>query len=142
MISPISNSLAMDESVDRRAEDLVIAVLAELSTRNVDTIRMNNKNFHESFGRVLERLKAGGGELQKLAEGFYKNVVSESYEEVDHALITAEQFGFVKFPNPSYSRLTIAITPRMAYRLLRSWNDQEREMIRVATSEMLDRQIA
>ena len=129
-------------TLDKKAEDLVIAVLAELSVQGIDTLRMNDRQFHDHFGIVLDRLRQAGGELKDLADQFYKNIVTDTYDELDHSLITAEQFGFVKFPNPTYSRLTIAITPRMAHRLLASWDSGERSMIASATKEIVNRQAA
>jgi hypothetical protein len=129
-------------TVEKHAEDLLIAVLAELATQGVDTLPVSDRKFHDYFGRLLERLKAGGGELRSLADQFYKNVVTDTYDELDHSLITAEQFGFVKFPNPTYSRLTIAITPRMAHRLLKGWDSAERETIREAAKDIFVRQSA
>lgn len=124
-------------TMDKRTEDLLIAILAEISLQGTDTLRMSDRKFHEHFGRALSRLKAFGGELEELANQFYKNVVTDTYDELDHSLITAEQFGFVKFPNPSYSRLTIAITPRMARRLLKDWSDEDRSAIREAAKEIV-----
>lgn len=129
-------------TLNKRAEDLVIAILAELATQRVDTLRVSDRRFHELFGGVLERLREAGGELQQLAQQFSKNVVTDTYDELDHSLVTAEQFGFVKFPNPSYSRLTIAISPRMAHRLLKDWPDDQRETISAAAQEIVGRQTA
>lgn len=129
-------------TIEKRTEDLVIAILADLSMQGIDTLRMDDRQFHEHFGLVLDRLIAGGGELKDLASQFYKNVVTETYDELDHSLIAAEQFGFVKFPNPSYSRLTIAITPRMAHRLLKDWPEEDRGIIRNATQEIVSKQAA
>jgi len=126
-------------TIEKRTEDLLIAILAELATQGVDTLRVSDRKFHEHFGLVLDKLKAAGGNLKQLAGQFYKNVVTDTYDELDHSLVTAEQFGFVKFPNPTYSRLTIAITPRMAHRLLKDWNPAERESIRAATKEIVSR---
>jgi hypothetical protein len=123
-------------TIDKRTEDLLIAILAEISLQGTDTLRMSDRKFHEHFGRALELLKSYGGELEELANQFYKNVVTDTYDELDHSLITAEQFGFVKFPNPSYSRLTIAITPRMARRLLKDWSEKDRSAIRDAAKEI------
>jgi hypothetical protein len=132
----------MTTTLDKRAEDLVIAILAELAMQNIDTLHMSDRKFHEHFGRVLERLREVRGELGELARQFYKNVVTDTYDELDHSLITAEQFGFVKFPNPTYSRLTIAITPRMAHRLLKPWDSEERKAIHDAAKEIVRRQTA
>jgi hypothetical protein len=123
-------------TVEKRAEDLLIAVLAELSNQKVDTLRMNDRDFHEHFGKMLAVVSRKGGELKELAGQFYKNIINGTYDELDHALIAAEQFGFVKFPNPSYSRLTIAITPRMAHRILKDWDSSERELLAEAASEL------
>jgi hypothetical protein len=131
----------MTATLDKRAEDLVIAILAELATEGVDTLGISDRSIHDRFGKALEKLREDGGEISELARKFYKNVVTDTYDELDHSLIAAEQFGFVKFPNPSYSRATIAITPRMAYRLLKSWPPEQRESIQRAAAVMKDRSI-
>ncbi|HEY4216734.1 MAG TPA: hypothetical protein VGM67_06325 [Gemmatimonadaceae bacterium] len=123
-------------TLEKRAEDLVIAVLAELAKQGVETLRMGDKDFHQHFGMILKKFSEGPGELQDLARQFYKNIVNGTYDELDHALITAEQFGFVKFPNPSYSRLTISITPRMAHHMLKEWTPEERVVLEAAAREL------
>lgn len=132
----------MNSTLEKPAENLVIAILAELAAKGIDTLRMSDRKLHDHFDAVLDRLRSAGGELESAANQFYKNVVTDTYDELDHSLITAEQFGFVKFPNPTYSRLTIAITPRMAHRLLQDWTDDERAAIREAANVIADRQYA
>lgn len=126
-------------TIEKRTEDLLIAILAQLSLQGVETLKVSDRRFHEQFGRALDRLRRSGDELADLASQFYKNVLTDTYDELDHSLITAEQFGFVKFPNPTYSRLTIAITPRMAHRLMQDWPPSHQEAIRQASEEMLKR---
>lgn len=123
-------------TLERRTEDLLIALLAELATQGVDTLRINDRAFHDHFGKILDKMKDAGQEVKEVASQYYRNIVSGTYDELDHALIAAEQFGFVKFPNPSYSRLTIAITPRMANQLLADWSAEDRHSIEEAAREL------
>ncbi len=101
-----------------RTEDLLVGTLAALALKGVDTIKTADKSFHASFGSALETFRKAGGELADLANCYYRDVVSRTYDELDHALISAEQFGLVRFPNPSYSRLQITISRRVANQLL------------------------
>jgi hypothetical protein len=117
---------------ERKAEDLLIGALAVLAKEDVDTLRIDDRTFHAAFGAALEVFRKAGGRLEQLSRTFYRDVVSKTYEKLDDALISAEHFGMVKFPNPSYSRLEITITPRVAEQLLGDWSDAERETFRDA----------
>lgn len=105
----------------RKAEDLLIGALAVLTLKGVDTLRTTDKTFHDHFGKALDAFRTAGGDLAGLANSYHKDVVSNTYDELDHALIAAEQLGLVRFPNPSYSRLQITITPRVAEKILAGW---------------------
>lgn len=117
---------------DKRAEDLVFAILAMLAKDGVDTLKTSDKAFHVGFAAALAKLREAGGELSELSNQFYADPVSATYDELDHALIAAEQFGLVRFPNPSYSRLQLTITPRVAEQLLQSWKDNRDQLGRAA----------
>lgn len=119
----------------KRPEDLLIGALAALALEGRDTLRTSDKDFHQAFGAALEVFRNAGGELAELAGHYYRDVVSNTFDELDHALITAEQFGLVKFPNPSYSRLQVAIPPRVAERLLSDWGEL-RPIIQKAAQEL------
>jgi len=118
----------------KQSEDLLIGALAVLAQEGVTTLRTNDRSFHEHFGRVLEIFQAAGGEFADLARRYYRDAVSRTYEELDHALITAEQFGLVRFPNPTYSRLQITMTPRVARRLVNEWPDEQQAVLRRAAA--------
>ena len=105
----------------KRAEDLLLGALAVLALRGVRTLRVTDRTFHDHFGEALSIFKDAGGEVAELASEYHRDIVSNTYDELDHALITAEQHRFVGFPNPSYSRLQIKLTPRAAERILESW---------------------
>ncbi len=104
-----------------KPEDLLLGSLAALSLQGVDTLRTTDKSFHERFGKALAVFREAGGPLATLAEAFHKDVVSSTYDELDHALIAAEQLGLLRFPNPSYSRLQITVPPRVAEKFLSGW---------------------
>lgn len=129
--------MTMNSLVERhRPEDLLLAALAALSERGVDTLKTTETSFHEHFGRALEAFRGAGGELASLADHFYWNRVTGTYDELDHALITAEQQGFVRFPNPSYSRLQLSLTPKIARRVLNEWAPAEQAVICQAAMAM------
>src|SRR5689334_15029731 len=98
----------------RRAEDLLLGALAVLALKGVTTLRVTDRTFHDHFGEALDVFKHASGEIASLASEYHRDIVSNTYDELDHALITAEQHRFVGFPNPSYSRLQIKLTPRAA----------------------------
>ena len=108
----------------KRAEDLLVGALAVLALKGIDTLRVTDKSFHDRFATALETFRSAGGELAALADNYYKDIVTETYDELDHSLIAAEQFGLIKFPNPSYNRLQITITPREASRILDTWGER------------------
>lgn len=120
----------------RRPEDLLIGALAALALTGRDTLRTTDKSFHEHFGAALDVYREAGGELGDLSSSYYRDIVSDTFDELDHALITAEQFGLVKFPNPSYSRLHITIPPRVAERLLAEWGADLRPVFERAAEEL------
>lgn len=120
----------------KRSEDLLIGALAILALRGKETLRTTDKSFHQHFGKALEVFRSVGGELGDLASNYYKDIVSNTFDELDHALITAEQFGMVKFPNPSYSSLQITMTPRVAEKELASWDSNSRKTFERAADEL------
>ena len=125
-------------TIEKRSEDLVIALLAAIATRGVDTLRMNDRVIHEHFATALESLRRSGrDELVDLADGFYRSSITDTFDELDNSLVTAEQYGFVKFPNPSYSRVVLAFSPRMAHRVLKNWQEDDRKALANAADEFL-----
>lgn len=118
----------------KRAEDLVLGALAVLALKHVTTLRVTDRTFHDHFAAALDIFKDAGGEIAALASEYHRDIVSNTYDELDHALITAEQHRFVGFPNPSYSRLQIKLTPRAAERILQSWPHDREVFERAADS--------
>jgi hypothetical protein len=116
----------------KRAEDLLIGTLAILALRGVDILRVTDSLFHDRFGAALEIFRGAGGELESLADNYYRDIVTETYDELDHSLIAAEQFGLIKFPNPSYNRLQITISPRTAHQILEGWGGDRQVFERAA----------
>ena len=124
--------LDLKKQGSKRAEDLLIGTLAVLALQGVDTLQTTDKSFHTHFGAALQVFREAGGELADLADDYYRNVVSNTYDELDHALIAAEQFGLVKFPNPSYSRLQVTIPRRVAEELANEWGENRAVFERAA----------
>ena len=108
-----------------KTEDLLIGVLAVLSLRGKDSLKTTDKVFHSAFGAALDVFKNNDTRLARLAEAYYPDVVSNTYDELNHALIAAESYSLLRFPNPSYTRLQITMTPRVATTLLGTYGDKE-----------------
>jgi len=122
-------------SSTKRAEDLLLGALAVLTLQGHTALRVSDRSFHEHFGRALDVFRQEGGEIADLANEYHRDIVSETYDELDHALIAAEQHRFVGFPNPTYSRLQIKMTRRAAERILAAWSEHERSaFVRAAAS--------
>lgn len=108
-----------------RTEDLLIGVLAVIALQGRDTLKTSDKVFHSAFARALDVFsQKGNAELVELADSYYQDVVTNKYEELDDALIAAERFSLLRFPNPTYSRLQVTMTPRVAEEFLNKYPDQ------------------
>jgi hypothetical protein len=119
-----------------RPEDLLLGSLASLAASGYTTLRTTDRSFHEHFTRALDVFKDAGGLLGKLAGRYYIDIVSNTYDELDHALIAAEQYRFVGFPNPSYNRLQIKMTPKAAQTVLHEWPAAEQEVFKRAAQAL------
>lgn len=128
--------MATSMSGTKRAEDLLLGALAVLALDGHTTLRVSDRSFHEHFGKALEVFRAEGGEVAELANEYHQDIVSETYDELDHALIAAEQHRFVGFPNPTYSRLQIKMTRRAASRILSVWSAEEIEGFKRAAATL------
>lgn len=121
-----------------RTEDLLIGVLAVLALKGKETLKTTDKVFHSAFKSALEVFAKAGGELAELAESYYPDVVTKTYDELNGALIAAESVSLLRFPNPSYSRMQITITPRVAEELLENYPDQK-QVFEDAANALLER---
>lgn len=119
-------------------EDLLIGILAVLAINGRDTLKTTDKVFHSAFGEALNEFRKAGGTLKELADSYYQDVVSKTYDELNHALITAESYSLLRFPNPSYSRLQITMNRRVAERLLEK-HESERSVFERAAQVLLER---
>jgi len=104
-----------------RSEDLVLALFAAASLNGTSILELSDTSMHRRFDSVLKVLESAGGDLADLAKLFHKNVVNGTYDLLNLALVSAEHGLWVKFPNPSYSRVLISMTPREAQGFLREW---------------------
>lgn len=123
-------------SGELQSEDLLVGALAVLALNGITTLRTSDRSFHEHFSKALAVFREAGGPLGELASSYYRDVVSRTYEALDDALINAEQFGFVKFPNPTYSRLQIAMTPRVARKLLEQMGAEHKATFEAAALKL------
>jgi hypothetical protein len=131
MVIPVTATAGL-----KRPEDLLFGALAVLSLDQVTTLRTNDRSFHDHFAEALKVFEDAGGEIAELASQFFCDVVSNTYDELDQALIAAEQYRFVGFPNPSYNRLAIRITPRAAERILAEWTPEQRDVFKKAAESL------
>jgi hypothetical protein len=120
-----------------RTEDLLIGILAVLALHGKETLRTTDKVFHRAFGDALEVFKRAEGPLKDLAEDYDPDVVTKTYDELNNALIAAEGFQLLRFPNPSYSRLQITMTPRVAESLLTKY-PQQRQVFEAAAAVLCE----
>lgn len=108
----------------RRADDLLLGALAVLALRGTKVLPVNEVSFHEHFSAALNVFSEADPEISHLATFYHRDPVTGTYDELDRALIAAEQHRFVTFPNPTYSRLQINLSKRAAERLLEEWGDR------------------
>ncbi len=121
-----------------KPQDLLIGILAALAKDGVETLKTTDKVFHSGFAAALDVFKNAGGSLAEVAESFHPDIVSNTYDELNHALIAAESFNLLRFPNPTYSRLQLTITPQTAEKLLRKY-PQHRPVFEQAAEVFLER---
>lgn len=121
-----------------RTEDLLVGILAVMALRKRDTLRTSDKVLHQAFGAALKVFKNTGGDFCDVAESYYPDVVTETYDELNNALIAAESFNLLRFPNPTYSRLQITMTPRVAEQLLAPYGE-DRQVFEKAADALLEK---
>lgn len=126
---------------DKRTEDLLVALLAVLAEQGLTTLRTNDRLFHDAFAAALDEFRGASNTLKTLARRFHRDIVTDTYNELDHALIRAEKDGLVTFPNPSYSRFQIVMPPRVARRFVSDWAEDRKWFERAAKrfTEVYDR---
>jgi hypothetical protein len=106
----------------KRAEDLLVGALAVLALQGVTTLRVDDRSFHDHFAKALDEFRNEGGEIGQLAALYHRDPVTNTFDELDHAIIRAEQDRLIGLPNPTYSRLQIKMTRRAAERILAEWS--------------------
>ncbi|HZJ01071.1 MAG TPA: hypothetical protein VFD22_10455 [Gemmatimonadaceae bacterium] len=119
-----------------KTEDLLIGMLAVLSLRGRDSVKTTDKAFHSAFGNALEVFKSDDSEIAKVADEYYPDIVSNTYDELNNALIVAEGYSLLRFPNPSYTRLQITMTPRVATTFLNGYGEKK-ELFEKAADALL-----
>lgn len=129
---------AVESQGPTQPHDLLFGILAGLARSGVETFKTTDKVLHASFAEALEVFKQAGGSLGDLAESYYPDIVTDTYDELNHALIAAQGFNLLRFPNPSYSRLQLTIPPDAAEKLLNRYPAQ-REVFERAAEAMLRR---
>jgi len=130
--------MAVATQIPPRTEDLLIGVLAVIALKGRDTLKTTDKLFHSAFAKALDVFfRKGNADIVDLADSYYQDVVTNKYEELDDALIAAERFSLLRFPNPSYSRLQVTMTSNVAENFLAKYPDQ-RETFEEAAQVLLE----
>lgn len=91
----------------------------------------DSQMLHECFAAAMPVLQSDPA-LALAFRRFMRESVTSRFDELDAALIEAEQYGLVQFPNPSYSRVRIAMSRRDANRFLRDLGDSRETVERAA----------
>jgi hypothetical protein len=120
----------------KRPEDLLLGPIAVLALSGVTTLRLHQNTFHDVFTEALKVFQEAAGEFAELASRYHRDIVSGTYDELEHALIAAERSKYIGMPNPTYSRLQIKLTPRAALRLLEKWPPEQRSVIEKAAESL------
>ena len=124
------NEVELGEAAADRA---FLAFLAALYLQGLEQMSARGGILHTSFQgalRVLRENAATGTWFRR----FRASPTSGHFEALDRAIIRAEQYGFVQFPNPSYTRVQVALSPVDAHKLLEDVGG-ERETIEHAARE-------
>lgn len=116
----IATSGTTNEAVDRvnpDADEAFLGFLGAIYLEGLGQIAADSKLMHECFAAALPRLNADAS-LVGAFRRFSLEAATQRFDELDAALIEAEQYGLVQFPNPSYARVRIAMSRRDAERFV------------------------
>lgn len=106
------------------------AFLAALLQSGLGELSATRDVLHGAFSAALDTLRRDERTLKAFAN--FRSGVDESFiAEFDDALMRAEKYKLVQFPNPSYTRVRIAMTPWTAEEFLDEVGDAE-EVLRAA----------
>lgn len=111
------------ETREAMADRAFAAVLAALAEQGLEYMSAGVDVLHRCFAAALTVLRSDD-ELRPLFKRFRPDPVSGRFEELDRAIIRAEQFGIVQFPNPSYTRVRVALSPGDMESLLADLGDR------------------
>ena len=98
------------ESAEAAADRAFVAFLGALSAQGLGQMTARGDILHTSFAGALNVLRSSP-EAVSLFRRFRANPTSGRFEALDRAIIRAEQYGLVQFPNPSYTRVRVALSP-------------------------------
>ncbi|MEX2282557.1 MAG: hypothetical protein WEE89_08740 [Gemmatimonadota bacterium] len=124
---------AKDPVTPQESERAFLAFLAALYIRGIEELDDSGDVLHGSFDHALGVLK-GDEQLSKAFARYRMGGFSGRIDALDQALIRAEQFGWVQFPNPSYQRMAIAMSPADAESILSSFGKQRATIESAATA--------
>jgi hypothetical protein len=114
-------SSAVEKTAAAQPHDLVFGLLAVFAQRGVETLRTTDTVLHGAIAAALDVFRTSSGDLAQLADHYFADAVTDNYDELNNALIEAQSFDLIGFPNPSYSKLEVKIAPDAAEKMLRSF---------------------
>jgi len=106
------------------AEDFAEGLIAALAIDGKKTITASQTQLHRAFRRVLVGLDERQDLKVDLREVDYDPLYGLS-GWLDKFLARAQRDLMISFPNPSYERIEIQLTPAEGERLLRGYGHQE-----------------
>jgi hypothetical protein len=130
-------SSEIEKNAAPQPHDLVFGLLAALAQRGVETLRTDDTVLHGAFGTALNVFRKSNGDLAVLADYYYADAVTDNYDELNNALIEAQSFDLIGFPNPSYSKLEVKIAPDAAEKMLRSFGANRKTIENAADAFLL-----
>jgi hypothetical protein len=98
--------------------DLFIGVLAALAKQGVYSLKIHDRVLHRAWGAALQVFRSKGGVLARLADKYYQDHGTGAFDELEHSIIAAEGSGYLRFPNPTYRKLQLTVSPRTAEDIL------------------------
>jgi hypothetical protein len=108
------NAVERGEAESDRA---FVAFLAALYLEGLQQMSAGGDVLHKSFRGALQVLRQNPAAATWFRR-FRASPTSGRFEALDRAIIRAEQYGLVHFPNPSYTRVHVALSPIDAEALL------------------------
>jgi hypothetical protein len=119
------------ERGEAAADRAFLAFLAALYLDGLEQMSAGEDLLHKSFDGALKVLRQDDA-TSIWFRRFRASPTSGRFEALDRAIIRAEQYGLVQFPNPSYTRVRVALSPTDAHALLDDIGEERSTIERAA----------